>query len=262
VRAYWEFAGRAFARSLAYRANTALRIVGNLAAVVIQATIWRALLGHGAVAGIDVRTMVTYAILSTSVGMLLLTNMFRPLDERLRTGNIAVDLLKPLSYPLYLAADSLGGAAFQGLFTMLPTLAIAALAFGLAPPASGLHLAAFLAALALALAVSFALGYLIALLAFWFLTTMHFDWSLGAFVKVFSGAFLPLWFFPPWLAAVASWLPFRYLNFVPVAIYVGRIPADQLAGTLLLGLGWSLALLGLAGWLWNRSMRRLVVQGG
>ena len=81
-------------------------------------------------------------------------------------------------------------------------------------------------------------------------------------MTVFAGAFLPLWFFPAWLGALAAWLPFRYMNFVPVAIYLGRIPTGDLAPTLLLGLAWTLALLGLTGWLWSRAMRRLVVQGG
>ena len=141
-------------------------------------------------------------------------------------------------------------------------LVVAGLAFGLEPPASPLDFAAFLLAVLLALAVSFSIGYLIALLAFWFLTTLHFGWSLLAFNPVFAGTFPPLWFFPSGLAAVASWLPFRYQAFVPVSIYLGRIPLGDLAGALTLGLGWAAALLGLCGWLWSRAMRRLVVQGG
>jgi ABC-2 type transport system permease protein len=262
VRAYWSFARCAFARGLAYRFNLLLRVVGNLVNVLIQVAIWRALIGHGAIAGVSLRVMVTYSILSTCLGMVLLVNLFGAVDERLRTGNIGMDLVKPLSYPLYLAADSLGTTAFQGLFTMLPTLAITALAFGVQPPASPLDLVTCIVATFLALAISFALGYLIALLAFWLLTTIVFEWAIEAFMTVFAGAFLPLWFFPAWLGAVAAWLPFRYMNFVPVAIYLGRIPTGDLAPTLSLGLAWTLALLGLTGWLWSRAMRRLVVQGG
>lgn len=262
MRVYWEFATCAFTQGLAYRMNLLLRVVGNVLTVLIQVAIWRALLGHGAVLGIGLREMVTYSILSTCMTMLQLTSLFHTVDERLRTGNIAVDLIKPLHYPLQLAADSLGSTLFQGMFTMLPTLVIAALAFGLEPPASPVSFLAFIAAAGLALVVSFALGYLIALLAFWFLTTMHFEWTLAGFMTLFSGRFLPLWFFPPWLATVAAWLPFRYLNFVPVAIYLGRVPAGELGATLLAGLGWAAVLLGLAWWLWARAVRRLVLHGG
>ena len=263
MAAYWRFAVCAFSRSLAYRANVYLRVVGSLVTILIQVAIWRSLLGHGAVAGVGLAEMVTYAILSTCVGMAMLSGQtLRTVDQRLRTGDIAVDLIKPVSYPLYLAADGLGSIAFQGLFTVLPTLGIAALFFGLQPPASGAHFLAFVVALLLATGISFAIGYLTALLAFWLLTAFVFEWSIGALVQVFGGAFLPLWFFPPWLAEIAAWLPFRYLYFVPVAVYLGRIPVAELAGTLALGIVWLAALLALAGWLWDRSTRRLVFQGG
>lgn len=263
MRPYRQFAACAFSRGLAYRASVLTRVVGNLASVLVQVAIWQALLGQGAVAGIDLPAMVTYAILSTCMNMLMLSGyILRTVDERLSSGQIAVDLLKPLSYPLYLAADSLGTVAFQGLFTMVPTLVVAAAVFGLQPPASALHLAAFVVALLLAAAMSFAIGYLMALLAFWFLTTMHFEWSIGAFVRVFGGGFVPLWFFPNWLGVVAAGLPFQYLYFVPIAIYLGQVPAAELGARLILGVAWVVVLLALAKWIWDRSMRRLVLQGG
>ena len=274
MRAYWEFAACAFRRGLAYRANVALRVVGGLATVVIQVALWRALLGQqeGAPSAplptepggraVGLAEMVTYAILSTCVGMVQLTSVLRAVNERLQTGNIGVDLAKPLSYPLFLASDALGAAAFNVLFTVVPTLAVAAVAFGLAAPASPGALLAFLAAVGLAMAISFALGYLMALGAFWFLTTLHFQWTLMGFTKLLSGAVVPLWFFPPWLASAADGLPFRFLNFVPVAVYLGRVPEGALAGTLLVGLAWAAGLLVVAHLVWSLAVRRLVLQGG
>lgn len=263
MRAYWEIAVRAFARAGAYRLNALLRIAGALAALAIQVAIWRALLAAGGGgAGASLGEMTTYAVLTTCLGTLQLTWLFRTVDARLRTGDVAIDLVRPLPYPLALGADAAGTVAFQAVATALPTLVVAALTVGLAPPASPVALAGFAAAVLLSLAVSMALGCLVALLAFWCLTTMHFDWALQAAVKVFGGAFLPLWFFPPGLAALAAWLPFRYLSFVPAAVYLGRVPVPELPGTLLLGLGWAVALLGLARWLWGRAVQRLVVQGG
>ena len=196
MRVYWEFGLRSFRRGLAYRLNTLLRVVGTLAYLVIQVAIWRALLGHGAVAGVTQQQMVSYAILSTCITAVRLNSTItRTVDERLNTGNIAIDLIKPLRYPLYLAADGLGSAAYQALFTTLPTLVIAGVAFGFQPPASGVAFLAFLASVALALALSFAIGYLIALCAFWVLTTFHFEWTINTLIKVFSGRFLPFWFF-------------------------------------------------------------------
>jgi ABC-2 type transport system permease protein len=263
IRAYWEFAKCSFARGTGYRVNVLLRVVGGVIAVLIQVAIWRSLLGAGVTAGVSLPDMVTYAILSACLGTLMLNwTVLRRVDERLRTGDISVDLVKPVSFPLYLAADSLGVAAFQAVFALVPTLTLAALAFGLQPPSSTVSLIAFIVSLPVAAAMSFAIGYLTALLAFWALTTMYFEWTIGAFARVFGGSFLPLWFFPPWLSAVATWLPFRYLYYVPLAIYLGRIPVAELGMTFLGGLGWLIVLFGFAWWLWDRSMRRLTVQGG
>ncbi len=79
---------------------------------------------------------------------------------------------------------------------------------------------------------------------------------------IFSGSFLPLWFFPDSWAAVASALPFQFLGFIPAAIYMGYIPASELVPTLLAGLAWIGGLIIVVQWLWWRAVRRLVVQGG
>jgi ABC-2 type transport system permease protein len=262
VRTYYEFFLKSFKKNFAYRADVWLRVFGNVLGILVQVAIWRAVLGSGSAEGVDLPDMVTYSILTTLVAGLLMMGLYHDADDRLRTGDIAVDLLKPLRYPLYLFADGLGRSAYQALFTVLPTLAVAWPLFGFSPPASPGHALAFLAALAIALSVSYALSYLIALLAFWFLTTMHFRFAVAGFVTAFSGSFLPLWFFPPGWAAVARALPFQYLGFVPAAAYMGEIPVPELGLTLAGGVAWTAALLALAGWLWSASVRRLVVQGG
>ncbi len=250
MRTYYEFFLKSFKKNLAYRADVWLRVLGNALGILVQVAIWRAVLGSGSAEGIDLPDMVTYSILTTLVAGLLMTGLYREADDRLRTGDIAVDLLKPLRYPLYLFSDGLGRSAYQLLFTVVPTLAVAWPLFGFSPPASPGYALAFLVALGLALSVSFAISYLIALLAFWFLTTMHFRFAVAGFITAFSGSFLPLWFFPPGWAAVARALPFQYLGFVPAAAYMGKMAAAELA------------LLGLAYALWSASVRRLVVQGG
>ncbi len=262
MRTYYEFFGKSFKRNLAYRSDVWLRVAGNVLGILVQVAIWRAILGQGSVEGIDVRDMVTYSILTTLVGGVLMTGLYQDADDRLRTGDIAVDLIKPLRYPLYLFAHQLGRSAFQLLFTVAPTLVVAWLLFGFTPPASAGYGLAFLVALAIALGVSYALGYLIALLAFWFLTTMHFRFAMAGFFTAFSGSFLPLWFFPPGWAAVATALPFQYMGFVPAATYLGELPPRELVATLGLGGAWTVGLLGFASWLWSASVRRLVVQGG
>jgi ABC-2 type transport system permease protein len=259
---YCAFFVKSFKKNLAYRSQVWLRIIGNIVAIFVQVAIWSALLGSGSASGISFHDMVTYTILNTMVAAVLMNGLFHEADERVRTGNIAIDLLRPLYYPLCLFADQLGKSAFHFFFAVIPTLLVTSLLFGFTAPASPWDMLAFIVAVVVALAISFALGYLVALLAFWFLTTLHFEWAMIGLITVFSGSFLPLWFFPPGWLEMAQALPFQFLGFVPAAIYMGKLPAGDVWPTLSLGVVWTLLLLGLTGWIWSASLRRLVVQGG
>jgi ABC-2 type transport system permease protein len=81
-------------------------------------------------------------------------------------------------------------------------------------------------------------------------------------VNMFSGAVVPLAFFPdavrPWLRAQ----PLAGLVDIPFSIYFGGLSGWGAAGAIALQFGWTAALI-LLGHAWlGRVMRRLVVQGG
>lgn len=262
MRAYAAFGVKSFSSNLAYRSEVWLRTLGNFVTIFIQVAIWKALLGTKTINGINFQDMITYSIINTAIISLLLTNVYRTVDESLRSGSIAVELIKPLKYPLYLLADRVGSSMYQLVFTVIPTVIIAWMFFGISAPASGLHMISFIAALIISLTISFALGYLIALIAFWFLTTFALEWTLMGLMTVFSGSFLPLWFFPSAWAEVAQALPFQYIGYIPAAVYMGYIPLGNMGTTLGIGVAWIAGLLLLVNILWWRAVRRLIVQGG
>lgn len=262
VRTFWEFAKRVVARNMAYRANVPITVLRNILRIFVQVAIWSALLRQGAMQGITVSDMLTYVVLSNCLSMIMVDGVAYMVDDRLRTGSIAMDLLKPVSYPLFVGANAAGDILFRVAFMVAPTLLTAILAVGLQGPTSSIHLLAFLGATAVAAALSFCIAILVGLCAFWFLQAWHFDWFLGGISGVLSGAWVPLWFFPDWLARVAQWLPFQQLSFVPSAIYLGKIPAAEIGGHLLQGVLWIAALSLVCALLWRRAVRRLVIQGG
>lgn len=148
------------------------------------------------------------------------------------------------------------------LFVVIPMVLISVLIFDVKMPASSGAALSFVASLVIALLVSFTQGLLLALLAFWFLTTFHFIWANGALLTLFGGANLPLWFFPDTLEAIARLLPYQFVAFVPAAIYLGEISGAQLGQALILGAVWVVVQSGTCYVLWNAAIRRLTLQGG
>lgn len=259
---YLAYAAKSFHKNLAYRSEVWLRIVISLIWVLIQVSIWRALLGQGAVNGISIRGMISYAILTSALSMLMVDRAFAEVDEQLRNGDVALHLIRPYQYPLALLADGLGRSAFSFVFSLLPTVVLATIAFGFSLPPTIAHGILFVAACLIALLLSFAIGSIVNMLGFYFLTTWHFQWLMNALKTLFAGVLVPLWFFPRGLRLLAEALPFQFLVFVPASIWIGESGLTDAVLRLLLGLLWTIALLALGWWMWNRITHRLVAQGG
>ncbi len=140
------------------------------------------------------------------------------LTERIRNGDVAIDLYRPVGLQGWWLADDLGRAAAPAA-ARRTAAAGSALVFPFRAPAPA-NLAAFAVALVLAVTVGFGLRYLVALGMFW----LHDDRGLQAVTLVmslfFSGMILPLVVFPGRLGDIAQALPWA----AQIQVAGGRVP--------------------------------------
>ncbi|MBA3274751.1 MAG: ABC transporter permease, partial [Chloroflexia bacterium] len=99
---YLAMIGKSYRKHLAYRSEVWVRIVIGVVWVAIQVAVWRALIGNGEVDGITLPDMITYAILNTVMALAMMDRSLAELDQKIRSGDIAVDLIRPFHYPLTL----------------------------------------------------------------------------------------------------------------------------------------------------------------
>lgn len=264
--AYSAFTVNALQARLAYRHTIWAGAFGQLvfifARIAIWVSIYSAATNTSPFAGVTLPEMVTYSLLA---GPLLFWNYSRLLIDvgtAVRSGDVAVYLLKPLHYPAYLLASHFGNFVFDLAAVTLPVALAIALVFGVLPPASLFHGLAFLAFWPLSFMILFALAALLGLAAFWLMTAQSLDWFFNAVMTLLSGAMVPLWFFPGWLAALAGHLPFSWVSYYPAAVYLGKLGPGQTLLYLALGLVWLAVLLLALAWLWSQARHRLIVQGG
>ena len=151
--------------------------------------------------GVSLQQMVTYALLGGAVmGATRPERIIGEIGRSLKTGDVVVWLLKPLSYPLYLFANECGSFGYRLMTQVIPTVAFTALFYGMLPPASLFHALMFIAFWALSFTLLFLMSALFGLVAFWLMTSFSLDWILGALLQLFSGLLVPFWFFPEPLA--------------------------------------------------------------
>lgn len=182
--------------------------------------------------------------------------------ERIRTGDIVVDLYRPVSLQAWRLAEDGGRAVFHLLARGVAPTAVGALLFDLRWPTSVLTWLAFALAVALAVTVSFAIRYLVALSAFWLLDSRGVQVLVGVAAIFFSGMVLPLVVFPGWLGDLAMTLPFAALIQVPIDVFLGEHTGAGVLKAFAFQAGWAVVLLAAGAAVTRRATRRVVVQGG
>jgi ABC-2 type transport system permease protein len=260
--AYLQIVSLLTQTAFAYRVELVVELAGLLLKVFLLRVVWTAVYaGRTEVDGVPLEEVIGFMTLANLQLFLMASWIAGYLYDRIRQGLIALDLARPVPFMGQLMAYQVGGTV-----ALLPFLLVAApLAFlvgGLQLPASPIAAALYLVSLLLAYLVSTLIAMLIGLVAFW--TTEI--WGIRTIVdfvsQFFSGALVPLWFFPPLLREVAGWLPFQAQAYLPLTIYLGRTTGLAALGLLGLQLFWVLLLGGCVALVWRRAMRRVVVQGG
>ena len=210
----------------------------------------------------DARDAVTYAWLAQ--GMLMTIYLWGWFDValRVRSGDVATDLQRPLDFQGYWLAHDLGRALYHGLFRGVPPFLLGALVFDLIVPHDPRVWLAFVASVTLAVVTSFAFRFIFNLAAFWLLDYRGAATLAMVASTFFSGQIVPIAFFPDWLATVAWALPFAAMVQAPIEIWLGHAEGLELLGLVGLQAFWAVVLLLVGRAVLAAGMRKLVIQGG
>jgi ABC-2 type transport system permease protein len=259
VRIYWVLLRAGFRRQAVYRLALVSGLVTNAFFGVIRTSVFTALYRQRPeVSGLARSDILTYIWLLEGMFAVIWASWIWEFAESVRSGDFAVELLRPGDPYLRLAAFDLGRSLNVLLTRLAPVLAVAAALLPLRLPTSPGGIAALLASLVMACVIAFQLRLLFGMTAFWTPDYKAVHSLLVPVLYLASGFVIPTDYFPGPLRAVVEASPLFALMMAPVRVAVGQSVATALAGQavwlMVLGAG-SRALLALAS-------RRLVVHGG
>lgn len=263
LRGYLKLAQIEVQTVLAYRASTLLWCLVSLLRIYLLAVFWTAVYhGGGAVEGVTLGAMITYATLSMiQVNFVIETNAPWYIQERIREGNIIFDLLRPYRFLVARFASTLG-TIFWTIPIAAGTALISALYAHIQPPASARIALVYCLSLLLGVLVNYLISMLIGLLAFWTTELSGINWLTNMVVSFLAGAIVPFWFLPRAVQDIANLLPFQGIVYLPLSIYIGRISGRAIWVALAQQVFWIFALAGIVWLVWQAAQRKLIVQGG
>ena len=260
---YWQFMRVGYLTYLAYRFQVLMNVVSYLLIIGLNYYLWRAIFAKKAViAGFTLEQMMTYVVIAWSARTFFANRIDRMIGDAVRDGTIAMDLLRPTNFQLYHYFRAFGRAMFMMLFMTLPIIAVASLIFPVRPPSGRLGPYLFPLSVLLSFFLHAGISYLTGLVAFFTRNNEGVLRFKQMLVEVFSGVMIPIAFFPGWVQDALFWLPFKYIAYAPLRIYLGMEPLSRVHQGVLLQIMW-IVIIYLAGQvLWHFAIRRLEVQGG
>ncbi|MGI8994348.1 MAG: ABC transporter permease [Nocardioidaceae bacterium] len=263
---WYAVAQRSFRRYSTYRAATLAGIFTNCVFGLIICFVYIAVWEQNPDAGGYDRTdAITYVWLGQAMIMTVAVWNGGATDDlaaRIRTGDVAVDLYRPVNLLGWYLASDLGRALFHLLTRGVAPTVFGAVVFDLRYPADGLTWVQFACSAVLAVTVSFGVRMLVSASAFWLLDDTGVKNLAAVLAMFFSGLVVPLVLFPGWTRDLASVLPWASYLQVPADIWLGKKSGLEAWGALGFQAVWTLALLALCHGVLQLANRKVVVQGG
>jgi ABC-2 type transport system permease protein len=265
MKLFFSFARQSFTSLTMYLFEFWTQVLGCFITMYGAYWLWNTLYSHSpGLFTTSVEQMLTYAMLAMILNFFLNPSNFPRyyITDQMRSGDIQMDLLRPLDLHFHMLARSVGILLHNLVIPCLPCFLLGLIFLGLKGPANLEAGLLFLPSLALGFLVAFSLQFLIGLVAVFTIEVRRIGWFYGAILRFFSGQIVPLWIFPPPLAGIAALLPFQALVSIPLSIYIGRLNGVQAIQAIGLQAAWAAALLLFGRFVWSQAYRKLTLQGG
>lgn len=252
-------ARKAYLGNLQYRGS---HMVQNLASSIfgfIYVSIWIGI-GEGRELGdYGVTGMVSYVAFNQAVlWVTLFLGSGLGIPESVRTGQIVLDLLRPVHLFYLVMSREWGRILYQFIYKSLPIYLLYFFVFSLQLPSRPVTCVWTLMSLIAAAYLSICLGYLIGIAALWTTESTWFYWLNYSFTMLLSGFFIPVEWLPGWLRFLSLHSPYPYLQYYPVKIYLEHETFRVLAGSVF----WCVLLTLICVGTTALARRRVEVQGG
>ena len=226
---------------LVYRGDFALGTLMRFLPIVTQIFLWSAVFASiesttgkddALIGGFGFEDMVAYYLLTMIArAFSSMPGLASGIGRQIRDGEIKRYLIQPI--------DLIGFLLLTRIAHKLAYYAIAIAPFALVfflcrdyfvsgwPPPH--VLAAFIASLVMGFLIGFFLEAAIGMIGFWFLEVSSLLFVFMLFSFFLSGHMFPLSLLPDGVESFIQFLPFKYLAYFPAAIFLGKIPEDELA---------------------------------
>lgn len=238
-------------------------IILELFPMFVMSSLWLSNKVGASSLGYSFSQLITYYLLVVVISRLTNHYFDQGMQNEIRDGSFSRYLLKPLPMPISFLAPSVGGKLFHFLFLFLPIiLAIMFFMQGNINLPTFTNFLLFCVSLISAFFMQYSLSVVVTTFAFYLEQSsafMHAKWVLE---NVAGGYVIPLSIYPLWAQGILSFLPFKYLYYVPASIFLGKISVGDSLLELIRSFMWVAVLLLISHSFWKNGVKKYSSAGG
>ncbi len=242
----------------AYRSHVAVSLFVGPVYFLVQFCIWRAVYAtRGTINGLTLGQMLTYCGVAAAISYLTFDFADWNLQMLIQTGRLLPFMLRPVSHRFFALAQKVGHRLLGFWMEFVPVSLMFCFVFRIRLLPANLLWAA--ASIALGFLMTFLVDYSIGITGFWLTRTGGLRRMFQIMRDVLAGVFIPLTFFPGIVQKILFYLPFQFITYVPVRVFLGSYELAGVKYTVpeIVGLQ-ALAVLAMwlvSGILWRLGMR-------
>jgi len=263
MKLYFQVAKNTWDEMMTYRFNFMMWRIRNVLQLLTVYYLWLAVTPqNGQIFGYSRSLILTYVLGASFVGSIVFSTRTQEMGDNINNGELSQFLVRPLRYLGYWFARDIGDKLFNVSFAVAEILIFY---FILRPSLflqDQLSLLFFTAlAVLIAVIMNFFIGSLLGMIAFWSPEVWAPRFIFFMLVSFFAGGMFPLNILPVYLQRIFAVLPFAYLQYFPVSIYLGKVSSTGLLFGFGVALFWSILLYIIVSIVWRRGLKEYSSEG-
>lgn len=206
--------------------------------------------------------IISYVFLTLFLSSLVLATGTVNIGEEINKGELTNYLIRPISYFGYWLSRDLADKFFNVFFAIFEI----GLLFLVLKPSFFVQkdltaIFFFILTVVLGAIIYFIISFLIGSVGFWTTEVWGVRFIFWILVSFFSGAFFPLDILPDKIYIFLSFLPFSYLVYFPIAVYLGKVSYLATIKGILVMSFWIFVLKKVLDWVWKKGLLVYTAEG-
>jgi ABC-2 type transport system permease protein len=235
----------------------------SLAVLISIYFLWSALLTHqNSLQGYSRDQLLTYVLVMTLLRAWVLGCVTDRIPSEIARGMISDVLLRPISHLWYWATQDAASKSLNLLSAVVEvTVFVLLVSAPFLPPPTFLMGSLFALSTILAMIIYFQMSYMLGVLGFWTSESWGPRFCFEIILEFCAGAYFPIDLLPGIVQKILSFLPFPYLVFYPLSIYLGRLGFGEIGRVLAMQIFWIVILTFMTRGFWKIGLRKYAAEG-